>query len=109
MTNPSVMPKQPVMSNPSQDRRQYPRIRVSWPVVVNVGKNRYLSRSLDISMYGAKLRTTARLATGTTVQLELVSSEGSQLRVEAVVWRIDSDGLAFLFRNQIQHPLLREC
>jgi PilZ domain-containing protein len=108
MTNTSVMPNAPVMPNPSQpDRRQYRRIRVSWPVVVNVGKNRYLSRSLDVSMFGAKVRTKARLATGTTAQLDLVSPEGSPLRVEAVVWRVDSDGLAFLFRNGIQHPLLR--
>jgi PilZ domain len=92
---------------PQQNRRQYPRLRVSWSVVVNVGKNRYLSRSLDVSMYGAKVRTKARLATGTAVQLELVPSEGSPLRVEAVVWRVDSDGLAFLFRDRIQHPLLR--
>jgi PilZ domain len=109
MTNSTVMPNAPVMSNPSQpDRRQYRRIRVSWPVVVNVGKNRYLSRSLDVSMYGAKVRTKARLATGTTAQLDLVSPEGSTLRVEAVVWRVDPDGLAFLFRHGIEHPLLRE-
>jgi PilZ domain len=102
------IPNPPVMPTPrQQNRRQYPRIRVSWPVVVNVGKNRHLSRSLDVGMYGAKVRTKARLATGTTVQLELVPSEGSPLRVEAVVWRVDSDGLAFLFRRGIQHPLLR--
>jgi hypothetical protein len=59
-------------------------------------------------MYGAKVRTKARLATGTTVQLDLVSPEGSRLRVEAVVWRVDPDGLAFLFRHGIEHPLLRE-
>ena len=58
-------------------------------------------------MYGAKVRTKARLATGATVQLELVPSEGSPLRVEAVVWRVDSDGLVFLFRDGIQHRLLR--
>jgi hypothetical protein len=58
-------------------------------------------------MFGAKVRTKARLATGTTAQLELVSPEGSPLRVEAVVWRVDSDGLAFLFRQAIDHPMLR--
>ncbi len=108
MTKTSEMPNPPVMSNPSQqDRRQYRRVRVSWPVVVAVGKNRYLSRSLNVSMYGAKVRTKARLATGTTAHLEMVSSEGTPLRVEAVVWRVDSDGLAFMFRQGIQHPLLR--
>lgn len=63
-----------VMPNPrQQERRQYPRIRASWPVVVNVEKSRYLSYSLNLSMYGAKVRTKARLATGTTVQLELLT------------------------------------
>jgi hypothetical protein len=98
------------MPNPwQQDRRQYPRIRVSWPVVVNAGKNRYLSYCLDISMYGAKVRTRARLATGTTVQLEVVPPEGSPLHVGAVVWRADSDGLAFLFSRGIRHRLIREA
>ncbi len=92
---------------PQQDRRQYPRVRVSWSVVVNVGKNRYLSYSRDISMYGAKVRTKARLATGTAVQLELVPPEGPPLRVDAVVWRVDSGGLAFVFNRGIEHPLLR--
>ena len=58
-------------------------------------------------MFGAKVRTKARLATGTTAQLDLVFPEGSPLRVEAVVWRVDSDGLAFLFRQAIEHPMLR--
>ncbi len=58
-------------------------------------------------MYGAKVRTKARLATGATVQLELVPSEGPPLRVGAVVWRVDSDGLAFLFSRGIQHRLIR--
>jgi len=96
------------MPNPwHQDRRQYPRIRVSWPVVVNVAKSRYLSYSLNISMHGAKVRTKARLATGTSVQLELVPPEGPPLHVGAVVWRADSDGLAFLFSRGIRHRLIR--
>ena len=62
---------------------------------------------MDISMYGAKVRTNARLRSGTTVELEIVPPEGPPLRVGAVVWRVDSDGLVFLFRDGIQHPLLR--
>jgi hypothetical protein len=96
------------MPNPrQQDRRQYPRIRVSWPVVVNVGKSRYLSHPVNISMNGAKVRTNARLTTGTNVQLEVAPPEGPQLRVGAVVWRVDSDGLVFLFSRVIEHPLIR--
>jgi hypothetical protein len=40
-------------------------------------------------------------------QLELVPPEGPPLRVEALVWRIDADGLAFLFCDTIEHPLIR--
>lgn len=96
------------MPNPrQQDRRQHPRIRVSWPVVVNVGKTRYLSHSVNVSTNGAKVRTNARLPSGTAVQLEVVPPEGPQLRVGAVVWRVDSDGLVFLFSRGIQHQLIR--
>ena len=89
------------------ERRQYPRTRVSWSIVVNVGASRYLSRSLDISPVSAKVRTNARLKTGTSVLLEVVPPEGPPLCVRAVVWRVDADGLAFLFRNGIQHRRIR--
>ena len=90
-----------------QNRRQHPRTRVSWPVVVTVGTSRYLSSSLDISPFGAKVRTKARLKTGTAVQLEVVPPEGPRLQVGAMVWRVDADGLAFLFSSGIQHRLIR--
>ena len=90
-----------------QNRRQYPRTRVSWPVLIHAGANRYLSRSLDISPFGAKVRTTAKLRMGAQVQLEVVPPEGPPLRVGATVWRFTSDGLAFLFSSGIQHRLLR--
>src|SRR5215831_17989318 len=91
---------------PRQDRRQHPRIRAAWPVIVNAGTSRYLARSVDISRYGTKVRTNARLKTGVTVQLELVPPEGSPLRVEAMVWRVDADGLALLFSRAIYHQLI---
>jgi PilZ domain. len=49
---------------------------MAWPVLLKVGTNRYLGVSLDISTHGARVRTKARLKTGTTVQLELVPPEG---------------------------------
>jgi PilZ domain-containing protein len=66
-----------------------------------------LSRSLNLSPSGAKLRTNARLKIGTPVQLEVVPPDGPSLRVGAIVWRVDADGLAFLFNSAIQHRLLR--
>ena len=80
---------------------------MSWPVLVKVGTNRYVASSVDISTHGAKVRTKALLKTGTTVQLELVPHEGPLLRVEALVWRVDADGLALLFSHEVQHRLLR--
>jgi len=80
---------------------------MAWPVLVKVGTNRYLGVSLDISTQGARVKTKARLKTGTTVQLELVPPEGPPLRVGALVWRIDAEGLAFLFEREVQHPRIR--
>jgi PilZ domain len=80
---------------------------MAWPVLLKVGTNRYLGVSLDISTHGARVRTKARLKTGTTVQLELVPPEGPPLRVGALVWRIDGDGLAFIFEREVQHPRFR--
>ena len=91
----------------TRDRRQYPRTRVAWPILVHVGATRYLSRSLDISPFGAKVRINARLKIGTAVQVEVVPPEGPRLRVGATVWRVDADGLAFLFSSGIQHRLIR--
>ena len=70
-------------------------------MVVEAGTRRYLSNSVDISTHGAKVRTKARLKTGTAVRLEIVPPEGPPLRVAAVVWRVDTDGLAFLFARSI--------
>lgn len=96
------------MSTPRRlDKRQQPRTRVAWPILINFGRDRYLSMSVDISTHGTKVKTNARLQTGTAVQLELVPPEGPPIRVGALVWRIDADGLALLFSRHIQHRLIR--
>jgi hypothetical protein len=51
--------------------------------------------------------TNARLKTGTAVRLEFVPPEGPPLRVGALVWRVDADGLAFLFGRGVQHRFIR--
>ena len=89
------------------DKRQQPRTRVAWPNLNNYGRDRYLSRSVDISTHGTKVKTNARLQTGTAVQLEVVPPEGPPIRVGALVWRIDADGLALLFSRNIHHRLIR--
>ena len=44
---------------------------------------------------------------GTAVRLELIPPEGPAIRVGALVWRADADGLAFLFGRDIQHRFIR--
>ena len=92
---------------PQQNKRQHPRTRVAWPIVVKIGTRRYLSVSVDISAHGAKVRTKALPKTGTTVELEIVPPQGPPLKVGALAWRVDTNGQAFLFSQDIQHPLLR--
>lgn len=90
-----------------QDRRQHPRTRISWPAVIEAGTSRYACQAVDISAHGARIRTKARLRTGTAVRLEFIPPEGPSLRVGALVWRADADGLAFLFGRGIQHRFIR--
>jgi hypothetical protein len=76
-------------------------------VHVKVGTRRYLSVSVDISTHGAKVRTKALPKTGTTVELEILPPQGPPLKVGALAWRVDTNGQAFLFSQDIQHPLIR--
>jgi hypothetical protein len=90
-----------------QDRRRHLRTRISWPAVIEAGTSRYACQAIDISAHGARIRTKVRLRTGTAVRLELIPPEGPPLRVGALVWRADADGLAFLFGRVIQHRFIR--
>ena len=81
---------------------------MSWPVLIDAGAKRYLTRSLNLSPFGAKVRTNTQLRVGTAVKVEVVPPDGPPLRVAATVWRVDSDGLAFLFSSGIQHHLIRD-
>ena len=80
-----------------QNLRRYPRRRVAWPVVVEAGKHLFHGETMDVGPRGAKLRLTERLAVGTRVRLHLTPDRGRPVTVEAIVWRIDDDGLAFFF------------
>jgi hypothetical protein len=90
-----------------QDRRRHPRTRISWPTIIESGTSRYTCQAVDISAQGARVRTKLRLKTGTAVKLEFIPPEGPPLRVGALVWRVDADGLAFLFGRGIQHRFIR--
>jgi hypothetical protein len=90
-----------------QNRRRHPRTRISWPAIIEAGTSRYACQAADISTHGARIRTKARLRTGTAVRLEFIPPEGPSVRVGALVWRVEADGLAFLFGRGIQHRFIR--
>ena len=68
-----------------QERRQYPRTRISWLIVVYAGSSRFLSRSLDISPFGAKVRTDQRTQDGHVGAAQSRPAGGLPLRVGATV------------------------
>jgi hypothetical protein len=80
------------------DLRRHPRARVAWPVVIEVGAEVFHVLTVDVSPLGAKLATTALpLEPGTLAQLHFHPPEVAPLDVQALVWRTDPDGQAFLF------------
>ena len=94
-----------MMTTRQHDRRRHPRSDVSWLVVVEAGKRRFLLQTVDISARGAKVRPRERLDIGTPAQLRFRPPDGTPFNVPALVWRTDSDGLAFLFMGDIQDRL----
>ena len=98
---------QPVVTQQSRNRRQDHRTRVSWPVVIETKTHRFPCQVVDISSNGAKVMTSARLQPGSVVRLQIIPPDGTRLRVGALVWRLDADGVAFLFARSIHHPFIR--
>jgi hypothetical protein len=98
---------QPVVNSEFRNRRQFPRTRVSWPVVVETRTQRYPCQAMDISNNGVKIMTSAKLRAGTVVRLQIIPPEGAPLRVGALVWRTDADGVAFFFARSVHHPFIR--
>jgi len=85
--------------------RRYPRFNASWPVVVEAGKRFFLLQAVDVSGRGAKVRPMERLGEGSLAQLHFHPPNGSSFDVEAIVSRVDRDGLAFCFTNDHQRRL----
>src|SRR5712664_4039499 len=83
--------------------RRHPRASVSWPVVVEAGRRIFLLQAVNVSGRGAKVRPTERLGEGSVARLHFHPPDGSSLDVEAIVWRVDLDGLAFCLTDDNDH------
>ena len=97
----------PVINVASRNRRQHPRTRVAWPVIVETMTHRYPCQIMDISTHGAKVMTSAPLQPGVVVRLQIIPPTGRPLRVGALVWRVDADGVAVFFGRGVHHPFIR--
>ena len=76
------------MMTRQSDRRRHPRSDVSWLVVVEAGKRRFLLQTMDISARGTKVRPRERLDIGTPAQLRFRPPDGTPFNVPALVWRL---------------------
>ncbi len=80
------------------DCRRHPRVQVTWPVTVDTGDSLFHLETLNLSLFGAKLRLDSPpLKPGVLARLHFRPPVGSPLEVLAIVWRTDPDGLAFFF------------
>lgn len=77
--------------------RRHPRAKVSWPVIIEAGTRHYHLQTLDLSPFGAKVRSEEPFDVGSEARLRFQPPEGRPLDVEAIVWRSDTDGAAFFF------------
>lgn len=82
---------------PEQDARRCPRQRVSWLVTVAAGSRQFQGRTKDISASGAKILLKERPALGAEVGLCFRPPGRRPVKTRALVWRLDTEGLACMF------------
>jgi hypothetical protein len=61
---------------------------------------------VDVSARGAKLRPKGDLQAGTSLTLQFVKPNGRPVRMAAMVWRVDADGLGVFFLGSDSEGLL---
>lgn len=82
---------------PEQDARRCPRQQVSWLVTVAAGTRQFQGRTKDISASGAKILLKERPALGAEVGLSFRPPGRRPVKTRALVWRLDTEGLACMF------------
>ena len=87
-------------------RRINRRANVSWTVFARVRGQRLRFHTVDVSARGAKLRPRSDLQAGTSLTLQFVKPNGRPVRMAAMVWRVDADGLGVFFLGSDSESLL---
>jgi PilZ domain len=114
MTAPSTMTMAPnvaiscrqTSSQHQRTRRINRRANVSWTVFARVRGQRCRFHTVDVSVRGAKLRPRLDVLPGTSLTLQFVKSNGRRVRVAAMVWRVDPDGLGVFFLGSDSEGLM---
>lgn len=86
-----------MIAQPEVDQRRYPRQQVSWLVTVAAGPRQLHGRTRDISASGAKILLKERPPLGTEVGLSFRPPGRRPVETRALVWRLDTEGLACMF------------
>lgn len=86
---------------PTEHRRDARQI-ASWPVTIQAGNRRLRLHSLNVSAHGVKVSLDGRthgdaLEVGLAARLRIEPPAAWPVEVDAIVWREDADGPAFLF------------
>jgi len=84
----------------ARELRRYSREAGRWPIVLETREGWLLRLPLiDLSPGGAKVRLTEHLTEGTRGRVYFLPPHWHPRMVEAIVWRIDLDGIVLRFTD----------
>lgn len=87
-------------SRPATELRRHARQVGRWPIVLETRAGHLLRLPLiDVSPGGAKVRLTEQLTEGTRGRVYFLPPHWDSRVVEAIVWRIDLDGIVLRFTD----------
>jgi hypothetical protein len=89
--------------------RRYSRQLGPWPVVLETRDGWQRLPLIDLNLGGAKVRLTEPLKEGTKGRLYFLPPHSHPRAVEAMVWRIDLDGVVLLFTGPSITPPPAAC
>ena len=102
---PMKVPPAPVGQH-QRTRRINRRANVTWTVFARVRGQRLRFHTVDVSARGAKLRPRGDMQAGQSLTLQFVKPNGKPVRVAAIVWRVDADGVGVLFLGSESEDLM---
>jgi class 3 adenylate cyclase/tetratricopeptide (TPR) repeat protein len=84
-------------SGNKSELRRHPRVRVSWPVLVDTGPQRLRLQTMDVSALAAKVLSDHAFEVGTSAMLRFERPGCDPVEMQGRVARTDTDGFVFAF------------